>query len=56
MAKVTPKPGPIRPLPGRGGLNDLGKSGKTILDYAKAVPSNPVVPPPDTVRILGRPK
>jgi hypothetical protein len=27
------------PLPTRAGLNTLGKSGRTIIDYAKAVPA-----------------
>ena len=27
-----------RPLPTRGGLNDLSRSGRTIADYAKATP------------------
>lgn len=40
MGKMKPAM-PIRPLPGRGALNDLGKSQRTILDYAKAVPSMP---------------
>ena len=32
------KPGKqTRQLPTRGGLNDLGKSGRTIMDYGKAI-------------------
>lgn len=52
MAKV--KIGkPSRPLPGRGALNDLGKSHGTINDYAKAVPTMPVAPNPSEIQMLG---
>ena len=30
-----------RQLPARGGLNDLQRSGRTIVDYAKATPIKP---------------
>lgn len=33
-----------RQLPSRGGLNDLDKSKRTIADYAKATPINPLEP------------
>jgi len=45
-----------RPLPGRGGLNDLGKSKRTIVDYAKATPVNPIEPNPAEVKVLELPK
>lgn len=36
---MKPKQGkPSRQLPTRGGLNDLGKSKRTIADYSKATP------------------
>jgi len=45
-----------RQLPSRGGLNDLGKSGRTIVDYAKATPSNPDEPTPTVMQNLAKPK
>ena len=33
-----------RQLPARGGLNDLGRSQRTIIDYAKASPIKPDKP------------
>jgi hypothetical protein len=52
MDKVK-RPAPIRPLPGRGALNDIAKSPMTINDYAKAVPTNPITPNPAEIRMLG---
>jgi hypothetical protein len=45
-----------RQLPGRGGLNDLGKSQRTIADYSKASPITPTEPNPAEVKILSVPK
>jgi hypothetical protein len=53
VAKVGKK---SRQLPKRGGLNDLGKSGRTIGDYAKATPIVPTEPNPAEIRILSAPK
>lgn len=39
-----------RPLPSRGGLNDLGKTEHTIGDYAKAVPTLPSIAKPGGLR------
>lgn len=47
---------PFRMLPSRGGLNDLGKSQRTIVDYAKATPLTPVQPNPAEIRVLSQPK
>lgn len=44
-----------RLLPGRGGLNDLGKSQRTINDYSKATPIT-VTPNPAEIRALQVPK
>lgn len=53
MGKMKSAASPIRQLPGRGALNDLAKSNRTIVDYAKAVPSNPITPNPASIRMLG---
>lgn len=47
---------PTRQLPTRGGLNDLGKTGRTINDYAKASPVSNVAPNPAEIRIMQLPK
>lgn len=52
----TKKTVPFRMLPSRGGLNDLGKSGRTIVDYAKATPTSPVQPNPAEIRVMQLPK
>lgn len=48
-----------RLLPTRGGLNDLGKSQRTISDYSKASPTSLTTPNPAEIRVLqlkkGRP-
>lgn len=54
MAKEVGKKS--RTLPTRGGLNDLGKSKRTITDYSKASPMNPIEPNPAEVKILELPK
>src|SRR4029077_3569190 len=54
MAVKTSKP--FRQLPGRGGLNDLGKSQRTINDYSKISPIVPTQPNPAEVRVLQIPK
>jgi hypothetical protein len=41
-----------RPLPTRGGLNDLGKSQRTIADYAKATPFGLGVKTPTVMQAL----
>jgi len=41
-----------RQLPTRGGLNDLGKSGRTIVDYAKASPIKPAEQQPSVIQNL----
>lgn len=43
-----------RLLPSRGGLNDLGKTKRTIADYAKAVPGAEASP--SIVQNLAKPK
>lgn len=53
---VTKKSVPFRMLPTRGGLNDLGKSQRTIVDYAKATPTSPVQPNPAEIRVMQLPK
>lgn len=53
MAKMTKK---SRLLPGRGGLNDLQKSKRTIADYAKVSPISPITPNPAEIRVLEVPK
>jgi hypothetical protein len=45
-----------RPLPTRGGLNDLGKTGRTIGDYAKAVPTLPGEIEPAAIVNLANPR
>ena len=45
-----------RPLPTRGGLNDLGKSGRTIMDYSKAVPTLPNEAEPAVIQNLRNPR
>jgi hypothetical protein len=45
-----------RPLPSRGGLNDLGKTQRTIVDYAKVTPGNVTTPNPAEIRVLQIPK
>jgi len=52
MKKITK----IRQLPGRGGLNDLGKSQRTIVDYAKATPSTEREPKPQVILNLAKGK
>jgi len=39
-----------RQLPTRGGLNDLGRSQRTIIDYAKASPIKPAKPGQTIIR------
>jgi len=47
------KPGKqTRQLPTRGGLNDLGKSGRTIIDYGKATPITPAEKTPTVMQAL----
>ena len=43
-------------LPSRGGLNDLGKSGRTIVDYSKASPITPKEPTPNVIQNLRKKK
>lgn len=50
------KSGPIRAMPGRGALNDIAKSRKTINDYAKAVPTVQATPDPMEIMMLGMKK
>lgn len=51
------KPGKqTRPLPTRGGLNDLGKTGRTIADYAKATPTLPAEVEPAAIVNLANPR
>lgn len=45
-----------RPLPTRGGLNDLGKSGRTIIDYSKTVPTLPAEAMPAAIQGLPNPR
>jgi len=45
-----------RPLPTRGGLNDLGKTGRTITDYAKASPTLSKQAEPSAVINLANPR
>jgi len=45
-----------RQLPTRGGLNDLGKSERTINDYSKVSPINPSEPTPSVMQNLAKPK
>lgn len=47
---------PTRLLPTRGGLNDLGKSQRTIADYAKMVPSLPQSGEPAAIINLANPR
>jgi hypothetical protein len=41
-----------RQLPTRGGLNDLGKSQRTIIDYAKATKTLPAEAAPNILQNL----
>lgn len=41
-----------RQLPTRGGLNDLGKSQRTIVDYSKATKTLPSVAAPNILQNL----
>lgn len=41
-----------RLLPGRGAMNDLAKSGRTIADYAKGTPLGLATPTPAVVQNL----
>jgi hypothetical protein len=43
-----------RQLPGRGGLNDLGKSQRTIVDYSKASPITEATPQPAAILKLAQ--
>jgi len=43
-----------RQLPGRGSLNDLGKSQRTVLDYSKASPITQREPSPAVILNLVR--
>lgn len=43
---------PVRQLPSRGGLNDLDKSKRTIIDYGKATPITPSQPQDSIVQAL----
>jgi hypothetical protein len=43
-----------RQLPGRGGLNDLGKSQRTIVDYSKATPITEQTPQPAVILKLAQ--
>jgi hypothetical protein len=43
-----------RQLPTRGALNDLGKSQKTIADYAKISPITPSEPTPTVIQNLSK--
>ena len=45
-----------RQLPSRGGLNDLGKSKRTVSDYSKASPITPDEPTPNIVQNLRKKK
>jgi hypothetical protein len=46
-----------RLLPNKAGLNDLGKSGRTIVDYSKQVPTNPADnPSPLLINLMRKPK
>jgi hypothetical protein len=45
-----------RQLPTRGGLNDLGKSERTLADYAKSTPLDVAKPTPGVMQNLARPK
>jgi hypothetical protein len=50
---MMPKKGKqSRLLPTRGGLNDLGTTKRTIVDYAKASPTSNVQPNPAEIRVL----
>lgn len=44
-----------RQLPGRGALNDLGATQRTINDYSKATPIVPLRPTPNFIQNLGGP-
>ncbi|MET0720986.1 MAG: hypothetical protein ABWY64_09150 [Tardiphaga sp.] len=46
----------IRQLPGRGALNDLSKSQRTIADYAKSTPSTERQPNPAVILNLAKSK
>lgn len=41
-----------RQLPTRGGLNDLGKSKRTLTDYSKASPISPAEATPNVIQNL----
>lgn len=43
---------PIRPASTRGGVNDLAKTPRTIVDYAKALPTAPTMPNPAAIPVL----
>jgi hypothetical protein len=45
-----------RQLPTRGGLNDLDRSGRTIVDYAKATPVKPDRPAGNILQNLRNPR
>ena len=45
-----------RALPTRGGLYDLDKTGRTIVDYAKALPTDQARPTPSVMQNLAPPK
>jgi hypothetical protein len=47
---------PARQLPARGGLKDLDKSQRTILDYGKASPIKPDAPVPNVIQVLANSK
>lgn len=45
-----------RLLPTPGGLKDLDKTERTILDYAKALPTQPDVPDPNIIQNIQKGK
>jgi hypothetical protein len=45
-----------RQLPTKGGLKDLDKSQRTILDYSKATPITPKEPNPNIIQTLAMQK
>lgn len=45
-----------RQLPNRGALNDLAKTGRTIVDYSKASPIKPDTVQPSVIQNLRKPR
>jgi hypothetical protein len=56
MTMVTRATKSTRPLPTRSGLNELGKTRRTIVDYAKKTPLRPQEPTASVVQVMRPPR